>query len=363
MAPTTVTYTMDALLSTTLNNYQKTLVDNVSTSSSLLWFLMNKVDGGYEGVEDIGDRMQLPLMTALAQADTYKGYDPLNTQPTEGITTAYYEWFQAAVPVTISGLEEKKNSGEARLVNLLESKVKQSELGIKDLLAKMIVSGNGVNSPLVAGQIMLQYTSPNNNSIGPDPLFRLLQFDPTSNTAANKMVGAIDQSAETFWRNLTEDWAAITTYKQLLAKLRHSYKAACAYNHGKPTLFLSDMTTAELYENALAELHQNPSYQKADIPFDAVQFKGLPWMWDIYFPEDVKAGLQTDAANPLGAITMLNLDHIKWKYHKGTNFVSTPFEKAPNQDAKIAQIMYLGGVGMDNRRSQTLIAGIPRTLA
>src|SRR3954470_16391260 len=132
MPATSLTLNYDAILSTTLFNYRKTLEDAISTTNAFLFYLMKKNKGGYQVLGEIGDRMAMPLMYELGNADSYSGYDVLDTTPSDGITMAFFNWAQASVPISISGLEEKKNRGEEKLVSLLKAKTQQAELGLQD---------------------------------------------------------------------------------------------------------------------------------------------------------------------------------------------------------------------------------------
>jgi len=79
MAPSALTLQFEAQLSTTLWNYRRTLEDTISTSNALLYFIMK--EGGraaYKVISDLGDRMAMPLMYELGQADSYAGYDQLD---------------------------------------------------------------------------------------------------------------------------------------------------------------------------------------------------------------------------------------------------------------------------------------------
>src|SRR5437660_5562253 len=146
MAPSALTLNYDAVLSTTLFNYRRTLEDAISTANAFLFFLMKRSRDGYKTITDIGDRMMMPLIYELGVADSYSGYDVLSVTPADGITSAFYNRVQAAVPISISGLEEKKNRGEAKIISLLESKTKQAELGLQDFF----------NNPLLQGQVSSQ---------------------------------------------------------------------------------------------------------------------------------------------------------------------------------------------------------------
>src|SRR4051812_28807757 len=106
-APSQNTINYDAVLGTSLFNYRKKLTDNISKSNP--FFYKIKENGMYED-EDGGVAIQIPLMYGLAAANTYSGYDVLDVQPTDGITNAFFNWSQAAVPISISRLEERQNA-------------------------------------------------------------------------------------------------------------------------------------------------------------------------------------------------------------------------------------------------------------
>lgn len=349
MAPSSLTLQYDAVLSTTLFNYQRTLVDNISTANAFFFYLMKRVQGGYKTVSELGDRMAMPLMYELGNADSYSGYDVLNVQPADGITTAFYDWRQAAVPISISGLERKKNRGQAKIIDLLESKTKQAELGIQQFFNQRLMYGAGGST------ITTPYTSSINGSQFIDPLPLLVAY----NTAAALTVGNIPQATNTWWKNQTSDFSAVTTFAGFLKKLRNLRNNTSKGPGGPADLHLVSQGTSELYESALAAAHRNPSYQVADIPFDNVAFYGKPVTWDEYVP-DWYNGTVTQTK---GSWLMLNTKFWGIRVDKETNFSPTPFVKPENQDAMTSHILWLGGVGCSNRRKQGVGGGIDETIA
>lgn len=360
-APSSLTLQYDSILSTTLFNYQKELQDQISTANAFLYYIMKVQDGAYESESNIGDRAQIPLMYALNDADFYSGYDVINPTPIDGITAAFYNWAQLATTITISGIEEKKNSSEAAILNLLESKTKQSVLGIQTLFNRALLTGNGPN---VASQITTAYTSPSNGALGIDPLPLSIKFDPTTTAYGN-----INPATYDWWRNKFYDaqagsgsgspTPAVTTFTGFLKALRHLRNECSKGPGGAPNLFLANQGVVELYEAALAAAHRNPSYQVADIPFDNIAFYGKPLVWDEYVP-DAKSGSTTLT---YGSLYMVNTEFWKIKYHDGSNFVSTPFQKPVNQDAKTAMILWVGALLTSNRRKQGVMGGIDMTIA
>lgn len=352
--PSSLTINYDALLSTTLFNYHKTIEDQISTSNIVFYYLTKKEEDGYVGVSDLGDRCQIALMYELGgAADTYFGYDTLPTSPTDGVTSAFFDWRQMAIPISISRLEERKNSGEAKMKDLLKTKVKQATLGIQEFWAKVFLQGLGVTSTSAA--ITSPYQSPSNSSYGIDPLPFLIAKDPTASVS----VGNINQSTYSWWRNQFKSSAAanFSTFRKHLRTLKNN----CGKGPGgTPNVYLSDQATAEFYEEVLAASHRNPSYEKADIPFEAVNMFGRPLVWDEFMP-NWQAGTTVQATNQ-GTIVALNTKFIQIKYDKETNFISTDFKKPVDQDAKVAHIMWLGAAGLMNRRKQGVMFNIDTTI-
>lgn len=347
MAVSSLTLNYDALLSSTLFNYRKKFEDNISTANAFFYKL--KAGGGYKTLSSIGERMAMPLMYELGSADSYSGYDQLDVTPMEGITTAFFDWRQASIPISISGREEKINKGEEQIVNLLEGKVKQAELGIQEFFNKKLLQGNGGST------ITTAYTSSRNGSVFLDPLALQVAYDPTTST----VVGNINQATYSWWQNKTKNSTASTyaAWKKELIQLRNNCSKG---GGGVPDLYLSDQGVYELYNAALAASHQNPSYQSADIPFENVAFFGKPWTWDEFVP-DVQGGSVTQSTSS-GTLWMLNTKYWGVKVEASTNFSTGPFIKPENQDAKTAQILWMGGVGVSNRRKQGVMGGIDTTL-
>jgi hypothetical protein len=344
MAPSSQTLNYDAILSSTLQNYRPTLEDNISLMNALVYFLMKKSSKGYKEVTELGANYIAPLMYAVGGGDSYSKYDQLDVTPLDGITSSVWSWVQASAPIVISGYEEKVNSGSEKLIDLLEAKTEQATIGIKEFFGKALLQGNGVNS---ATAITTPYTSGSNGSTFIDPLPKLIAYDPT----ASVNIGNINQNTYSWWRNQYKDFSSLTTYATFLNGLRN-LNNTCSKWGQKPNLALCDQLTYEAIERALASYYQNVSYQKADIPFDNFTLKGVPVTWDDLVPD---VGNGTQASIPVsnsGALYFLNTDYIQIRVHKGTNFASTGFVRPENQDAKVAQLLWLGTIAVTNRRCQ-----------
>lgn len=354
MAATALTLNYDAVLSTTLFNARASLIDAISRSN-FFFYKMMKGDN-YKSVSSLGDRAQIPLMYELGNADAYSGYDILDTTPMDGVTSAFFSWTQMAVPIAISRLERRKNNGENQLLNLLKIKTKQALMGIQEKFARALGQGNGINS---ATDILTPYTSPVTGATFIDPLTKSVQYDPT----ASLTIGGINQNTETWWRNRTFN-SVSTTYAGFLKELDRLYNT-CRLGGGGENAYadihLCDQSTYELYCAALRSQNRYTSYEKADIPFEAVAFHGHALVWDEWIC-DVQGGSTTQSTTS-GTWYMLNSAFWEVQYDSETNFINTEMIKPENQDAWAAHILWLGAVLTSNRRKHGVMGGIDTTIA
>lgn len=354
--PSSLTLNYDALLSSTLFNYQTEWEDNISTANALFHMIFRKEEEGYEGEDSLGQRIQIQLMYELGTADTHSGYDTLATSPMDGATSAFWDWRQMSIPISISRIEERQNSGEAQMINLLKGKVKQGTLGSQEFFSRAFLQGQGTNDPTTAGQIETARVSPNNGSLFIDPLPLLVKKDPTTST----VVGNINQSTSSWWRNQVQDIGG-TNFASQLRKLRKLNNNCSKGPGGMPNLHLVDQNVYEWYETALASQHRYVQFKRADIPFDNLDFRGHPVAWDEFVPnatDRVVALVDTK-----GSWYMVNTKFWKIKYDKQTNFMNTPFERPTNQDAKVSYIMWYGASCVSNRRKHGVGFNIDTTVA
>lgn len=342
-----LTLTYGDVLSTTIFNWSRTLENQISTANA--FFFLLKKRGAYKTTSEIGDRKQQPLMYELGTAYPYSGYDTLDTTPMDGITSAFWEWRQSSVSITIDGLSERKNSGEARMLSLLEAKTTQAEMGIQEFFNRSFLQGAGGSSITTAA------TNPLTGASFIDPLPLLVKYDPTTSTT----IGNLNQSTNSWWQNKTKNStsSSFAAFRKELKNLRNSCSKGVG---GAPDLHLCDQSTYEMYEAALASMHQNRSYTTADIPFTNLLFEGKPLTWDEYVP-DVQGGSATQSTTS-GTWWMLNTAYFEIEVDAERNFSSTPFIRPENQDARTSQILWLGAVGVSNRRKHGVAGGIDTTL-
>lgn len=357
-APSQNTVNYDALLSTTLFAYRSKMVDNIFKASSFLAAL--KKNGGIE-YQNGGERIAQPLMYETnSTIKSYKGYDTLDTTPQDGMTTAFYPWCEIGGTISISRLEERQNSGEAAILKLLEKKIMQAEMSLKQAVNTMLIQGTVSSSTFVPG----------NSAKDLLPLgyfFRKLKAtDPT--TGGN--VGNIAGATYSWWRHRVGDFgnhsttnadfnASVSTRAGLKAYLYRLWNFCTRGGDGSgPDIALMDQVAFETYEMALDAAKQYIDVNLADLGFDNIKLKGAVALWDELVP-DIYTGT---AAITEGSVFMINSKFYKLVIDEQTDFVTTPFIEPENQTAKTAKVLFMGNATVSNMRKHGVGLGISQSI-
>lgn len=356
--PSNISAYMDSVFGISLANYRKELTDNIGATNAFLYHMIKSDQ--YESC-DGGTWIQEPLMTSLAPADSYDGYDELSTQTTDGVTDAVYEWRQMASPISYSMKEVKQNVH--RIVDIVKSRIKQSEMGIQEGWAQAFMWGslaNGSGTTLTTPRI-----STLNGSSGVEPLNEFIRRDPTSST--NKTVGNIDQSIASgaFWRNKTADSAA-TTLTGFIQELDHNYNSCALGTGGPPNVILMDQITYELYVASYFYKYRNmPGDAPDDFPFEAKKFKKALVVMDDKVPD---AYTDVASAATFGTAYFMNTKFYKIRYMPDRDWElledenGKKFVKPINGDSRLGHMAWMGNTTNNNRRKQGMLCKIARTL-
>lgn len=133
---------LDALHSTTLKNYaDKKLHDNVFRALPL-WMMLK--ERGRIVYRTGGTKFVTHLLYGENTAgNPFRDYDVLSNTPQEGLTNAEWYWGNYAIPITISWEDEMQNSGPAQQIDLLQTKIMQAEMSIKQDLSNILHGVHG----------------------------------------------------------------------------------------------------------------------------------------------------------------------------------------------------------------------------
>lgn len=350
-APSTNTVYYDALLTTTLDAYVGggTLFDNIFKESAFLAALRR-----FDAVQtqNGGERIRAPLMYGDNNTiKSYQGYDVLDTTPQDGMTTAFYEWKEIGGTISISRKEERQNSGEAAIIGLLSSKIKQAEMTMREVL----------NTQLIQGTVSGTTFVPGNDAKDLYPLGYFLRKDNTANPATGGNVGNISASANSWWRHHTavfdsgskdtgNDFAvSVSTWKGLNVGLKRLYNFCSRGSGGSPNLAVFDQVTYESYESSLDDKTRYNDTKMADMGFETIKLRGATCIWDELVPS-IDTGDVTGASGFVGTAFLLNTNFYRLIIDSETDIVTTPFVTPENQTAKTAKILFMGNAAVSNLR-------------
>ena len=315
---------LSEIVTTTLRKRSGKLADNVSENTALLQRLRKKgnsrlVSGGRTLVQEL----------EYAENSTYKrysGYEALDISPSEVFTAAEFDWKQAAVAVSISGLEQLQNSGGEQVIDLLESRIKNAERTM-------------VNN--ISGDVYSDGTADGGKQIG--GLQLLVADAPTSGT-----VGGIDRATWTFWQNQVYDFSdeSATPGSDTIQTAMNDLWLETVRNNDKPDLIVADNIYFKYYWESLQANQRFMSDEMASAGFDSLKFMSADVVFD--------GGLGGSA--PGSHMYFLNTDFIHLKTHRDRNFAPLdPDRFATNQDAMVKMIGYAGNMCLSNASLQGVI--------
>ena len=314
--------TYSALLTTTLENFQKRLVDNFSDATPLLWWLSQ--NGRKRHVVG-GQAIDIPLMYAGSTVQPFSGYDDLQTEPTEGIAPATFLYKKYQTPVVISRDSETDNMGESRVISLLEAKVKQAEISFKEQMNSDLINNGyaGTYSRATSGAAEVLGTAT------PDSLRVTGLFDICQNATQGRAYGGISGSTYSWWANKFEDCGDTATAfaDNGITKMRSTY--------------LCSQESYESYDATLVDQKRYVNTMAADAGFESLMYRATT----ILFDRDV----------PAGVMFFLNSNYIELDVHPDVDMATIPFREAERQWARFSRIMWKGELTCSNRARQGLL--------
>jgi hypothetical protein len=313
------------VVTTTLRKRTKRLRDNVSNNTALLMRLkergrMRTFSGGRTIVEEIA-------FAGPGNYTHYSGYDPINISQGDMLTAAEFNIKQAAVAVSMSGLEELQNRGEEQTIELLGARIEQAEREMTNGLSTDIYSdGTATGGKQVGG-------------------LQLLVSDDGTGT-----VGGIVSGTYIWWKNQVYDFSAAvgtpTPGVSTIQTAMNTLYLACSRNRDQPDLIVADNEYFQFYWSSLQSIQRVTNEKMAAAGFQNLKFMGADVVFD--------GGLNGSA--PASHMYMLNSDFLHWRPHADRNIeVLRPDRHATNQDAFVRIIGWAGNLTTSGRQFQGVI--------
>lgn len=336
---------LSEIVTTTLRNRTGILQDNVSRNNALLARMNKKgriktFSGGRTIVQELN----------YANNSTftwYSGYQTININPSQVFTAAEYPIRQAALAVSISGLEELQNSGEEAIIDLLESRVENGEMTFMNGLSNGIY-GDGTVSGSISG------------------LQLLVAASPTTGT-----VGGIDRAQWPFWRNIT--FSALTNGGAAanaanIMNYMDSIWVQLARGRDFPDLIVADNNMYRYYLSAMQSIQRittdGGAPDLAEAGFTSLKFLNSDVVLDGGFqgfagdplPFETSASTSSVGGVPTNTMYFLNTNYIHFRPHSARNMVPLdPDRFSINQDAMVRLLGWAGNMTLSNAFLQGVV--------
>lgn len=314
------------IVTTTLRNRTGKLADNVTKNNALLYRLRSRgrvkpVSGGRTIVQELN----------YQENGTYKrysGYEALNISPSDVFTGAEFNYAQAAVAVSISGLEMLQNSGENAIIDLLEGRIENAEQTLTNNIALDVYSNGTADGGRQIGGIQLLIGTTNNSGI----------------------IGGIDSSVWSFWRNVAfsgvTNGGAATSTANIQSYMNRTY-LQLVRGADAPDLLVADNNYYRFYLESLQAIQRITSDEMAEIGFQSLKYMNADVVLDGGF----------GGGAPTNTMYFLNTKYIFFRPHQDRNFAPLGDERfAVNQDAMVKLVGFAGNLTTSNRFLQGVLS-------
>jgi hypothetical protein len=296
----------DIVLTTSLTDYRRQLIDNVYNDVPVLRILngagrKRMIDGGVSITEHLVKAKQ-------RDGGFYTGSGNLNTTQGQNTTLVEYRWQNAYEPIQITRDEERQNAGAThKLIDLVASKIQLSEMAVKDRMGQALSSTVADSGDLVNLPTLI-------------------------NTGT---LGTITGATDTFWQSTVTTSGAFAT--QGITDMQTLYYALSSSSvMDNPTHIITTQSIFQKFEQTRLPLERIQNTMTANAGFTNLTFKGVPIIWDQYCDS--------------GVLYMANTNYWNLVVDTETDFATTPFISPTNQTVKVAFILWRGNQTTNNRR-------------
>ena len=301
------------LATTTIESRRRKLADNVTDNTALLSRMKQRgrvvpISGGETILEEL----------EYDENSTYKrfsGYEVLDISPSDVFTAAEFDLRQVSVAVTISRLEQLKNSGKERMIPLLERRISNAE--------KTMVNG-------LSGDLYSEGTADGGKQI--DGLGIAVPTDPTRGT-----YGGINRGTYEFWQSKLVKGATVGSSTNIRAKMMEMWTQTCR-GMDKVDLIPADNNLYIAFWSALQDQQRFANARMAQMGFTSIKF----------ISADVVLDGGVGGSATANTMFFLNTDYIRWRPHSDENMNASEDRYATNQAAMVKLILWAGNLTCSN---------------
>ena len=336
---------LSEIVTTTLRNRTGVLQDNVSRNNALLTRLNKKsriktFSGGRTIVQEISYANNTTFVW-------YSGYQTININPSQVFSAAEYPIRQAALAVSISGLEEIQNDSDEAIIDLLEGRVENAEATFMNGLSNGVYGDGSIVGSIGGLQLLVAQT-------------------PTTGT-----VGGIDRGQWPFWRNKSfsaaTDGGAAANPGNILQFMDSLY-VQLVRGRDRPDLIVADNNMWRFYMQALQAIQRitfdstapdlaesgftSLKYLDSDVVLDG----GYQGQADDPLPFETASSANALGGTPTNFMYFLNTNYLHFRPHSRRNMVPLdPDRFSVNQDAMVRILGWAGNMTISNAFLQGVI--------
>ena len=293
-----------------------TITDQIYPTNIFLY----RMHRGNKKMVQGGTQIEVPSMyKRFAAGGAYRGFEPLDTSPSDTIRNGVLDWKQYYVPWSLSGLTLIQTDSPEAIANFLTLQSQQAFMEMAELLASGLFQNGTTNTKELDGIT---------GAVGTD-------------TIGNTNYAGISRSANGWWNSYADTATTTLTLSSL-----HSLIMNASRGGQHPTLLL---TRQEQYNRAWALGAASTGYQ--------IQFGRAPQGHDelllsagftnilvdnVPLVVDPHVDNGPNASN--GRIYALNENTFQLVVSPRADFYVEPFQKPVNQDAMVSMILWAGNV-------------------
>jgi hypothetical protein len=285
--------------------------------------LLYKLMGGENGRSTVpgGKSIDVPLEYGELPSQSFKADTNFLTTKAEILNKAQFPWSAYQSTIVYDLDDNRENSGEAAIVDIVETKLRNAQKTIRKAMAEAVYGSA--------------------STVGKDILGLGDLFQSTDTSIA---YGGIAEADMAVWSAATDSTAEAISF-EVMQKIRRM-ASIDDDKEGKPNLYI----TTELLKDAFeATLHTQARYSSAKLVeagFDNILFGGMP--------------VVTDNKCGAGNMYALNMNFLDFKTHKDYNFPKPTWrEAAANQpETMIAYEKWSGNLICTNRKAHALHTGL-----
>jgi len=300
MAVPTWSQQVDQLFTSTWAYRRKTAQEQAFLKTPLIFWLKQR--GRVEDVRGF-TRIEIPL--DYGTNDTVRWIGRGSTVPINDpnlLTMAYEDWKYVSVSIVRYGVDDQKNRDKARLLNLVETKLRAAERALMEEFERVFF-GDG--------------TGPSE----PNGLRNIIADDPTTGT-----LHGIDRATYTWFRNQSKTASGAASI-YLKPDMRTLMNDVVKYSNAEISdlILVTNQTVYELYEDEVLEEKLIVNKELGDAGFQNIAFKGRPLIWS--------------PSAPAGKLYVINANHLKLVIDPDWFMEMTDWKVIPDQPHdRVAQI-------------------------